>query len=104
MPPTTSKTLKYKQRILLFETIQSYGLPVMACSNYTCYHRRYVVLNTKSQRYGECVRRGSKCDALQASVSDLKNLRLKEERLKFKRDTAFKAAIAGLARVHELKL
>ena len=37
-------------------------------------------------------------------MSDLKNLRLKEERLKFERDTAFKAAIAGLARVYELKL
>ena len=104
MPPSTSKTSKYKQRILLFETIQSYGLPVMACSNCTRYHRRCVVLNTKSQRCGECVRRGSKCDALQASVSDLENLRLEEERLKFERDTAFEAAMAGLARVRELEL
>ena len=37
-------------------------------------------------------------------MSNLKNLRLKEERLKFKRDTAFKAVIASLACVHELKL
>jgi hypothetical protein len=37
-------------------------------------------------------------------MSDLKNLRLKEERLKFKQDTTFKAMIASLAYVHELKL
>ena len=37
-------------------------------------------------------------------MSNLKNLCLKEERLKFKRDTAFKAAIAGLACVYKLEL
>ena len=37
-------------------------------------------------------------------MSNLKNLRLKEERLKFKQDTTFKAVIAGLACVHELEL
>ena len=37
-------------------------------------------------------------------MSNLKNLCLKEERLKFKWDTAFKAVIAGLAYVHKLKL
>jgi hypothetical protein len=37
-------------------------------------------------------------------VSNLKNLRLKEERLKFKQDTAFKAVIASLACVYKLKL
>ena len=37
-------------------------------------------------------------------MSDLKNLRLEEERLKFERDTAFEAAMAGLARVRELEL
>jgi len=31
-------------------------------------------------------------------------LRLEEERLKFERDTAFEAAMAGLARVRELEL
>ena len=37
-------------------------------------------------------------------MTDLKNLCLEEERLKFERDTAFKAAMAGLARVRELEL
>ncbi|TVY12475.1 hypothetical protein LARI1_G009627 [Lachnellula arida] len=76
----------------------------MPCSNCNRYHRRCVVLNGKSQRCGECVRRGAKCDALQASIDDLQDLRLEEERLKFERDTAFEAAMAGLARVRELEL
>lgn len=37
-------------------------------------------------------------------MDDLQNLRLEEERLKFERDTAFEAAMAGLARVRELEL
>jgi hypothetical protein len=44
-----------------------------------------------------------KCDALQVSVDDLQSLRLEEERLKFERDTAFEAAMAGLERVRELE-
>ena len=63
-----------------------------------------MVLNEKSQRCGECVRRGVKCDALQTSVDDLQSLRMEEDRLKFERDMAFEAAMAGLARVRELEL
>jgi hypothetical protein len=98
-----SKVTKYKQRVALAETINSYGSPAMACSNCGRYHRNCVVLNEKSQRCGECVRRGVRCDVLQTSVDDLQNLRLEEERLKFERDMAFEAAMAGLARVRELE-
>jgi hypothetical protein len=49
------------------------------------------------------MRCGSKYNTLQASVDDLQNLRLEEKRLKFERDTAFEAAITGLARVQELE-
>jgi hypothetical protein len=31
------KASKYKQRIILSETIKSYGIPIMLCSNYVCY-------------------------------------------------------------------
>jgi hypothetical protein len=99
-----SKTTKYKQRVALAETINSYGSPAMPCSNCVRYHRNCVVLNEKSQRCGECVRRGVKCDALQTSVDDLQSLRMEEDRLKFERDMAFEAAMAGLARVRELEL
>jgi len=75
----------------------------MPCSNCVRYSRRCVILNAKSQRCGECVRRGSKCDALQASISDLESLRLEEERLKLERDLAFEAAMAGLERVRVLE-
>jgi hypothetical protein len=44
-----------------------------------------------------------KCDVLQTSIDDLQALRLEEERLKFERDMAFEAAMAGLARVRELE-
>jgi len=101
MPP---RTTKYKQRIILSETIRSYGSPSMPCSNCVRYQRRCVVLQHKSQRCGECVRRGVRCDAFQASVDDLQNLRLEEDRLKYERDTAFEAAMAGLTRVRELEL
>ncbi|KAK0101600.1 hypothetical protein ONS95_008629 [Cadophora gregata] len=99
----SSKTTKYKQRIALAETINSYGSPSMPCSNCIRYHRNCVVLNEKSQRCGECVRRGVKCDALQVSIDDLQSLRMEEDRLKFERDMAFEAAMAGLARVRELE-
>jgi hypothetical protein len=71
----------------------------MPCSNCARYNRRCVILNTKSQRCGEYIRRGSKYNALQASISDLESLRLEEERLKLERDLAFEAAMAGLERV-----
>ena len=99
MPFPKTSLSKFKQRLLLSDTIQSYSLTVMPCSNCVRYNRRYVVLNTKSQRYGECVRRGSKYNALQVSVSDLESLRLEEERLKLERDLVFETVIAGLERV-----
>ena len=71
----------------------------MPYSNCIRYNRRYVILNTKSQCYGECVYCGSKCDTLQVSISDLESLRLEEERLKLERDLVFEAVIAGLERV-----
>ena len=104
MPLPNSKVSKYRQRILLSETIQAYGSDNMPCSNCSRYGRRCVVLNDRSQRCGECVRRGARCDVVQASISDLENLRLEEERLQFERDTAFEAAMAGLARVRVLEL
>jgi recombinational DNA repair ATPase RecF len=49
------------------------------------------------------MRRGSRCNAFQASVGNLQNLRFEKERLKFERDMVFEAAIAGLGRVRELE-
>ncbi|CAG8971363.1 hypothetical protein HYALB_00006912 [Hymenoscyphus albidus] len=99
----SNKAQKYKQRILLFEAIQSYGSKIMPCSNCRRYNRKCFVLNNKSQKCGECVRRGVRCDALQSANDDLQSIRLEEERLKFERDMAFEAAMAGLARVRELE-
>ncbi|KAM0133375.1 hypothetical protein ACHAP3_005898 [Botrytis cinerea] len=104
MLSSTTKVSKYRQRILLSETIQAYGSDSMPCSNCSRYSRRCIVLNDRSQRCGECVRRGARCDVVQASVSDLESLRLEEERLQFERDTAFEAAMLGLARVRALEL
>ena len=76
----------------------------MPCSNCVRYKRECVVLESKSQRCREYVCHGSKYDALKASVKDLSNIRREEERLKFECDVAFKAAMAGLAKVRELEL
>lgn len=76
----------------------------MFYSNYICYQCYYIVLNTKSQRCREYIRRSSKYDILQVSINDLWDLRLEKENLKFEKDTAFEVAIVGLARVHELEL
>ena len=100
MPPRSDK---YKQRILLSEVINSYSFPTMPYSNYIQYYYYCVVLNSRSQRYSKCIRYSIRYNALQVSVSNLQNLRLEEERLKFKWDTAFEATIVGLARVRELK-
>ena len=75
----------------------------MPCSNYIRYSHQYIILNTKSQQYGEYIRRDSKCDTLQISISDLESLRLEEERLKLERDLVFETIIAGLERVHILE-
>lgn len=101
MPPRNDK---HKQRLLLSDLIKDYGdSPKMPCSNCVRYNRQCVVLGDRSQRCGECVRRGTRCDALQASVNDLQSLRLEEERLKLERDAAFESAMANLARVRELE-
>ena len=103
MPLSKTTLSKFKQRLLLSDTIQSYSLTVIPCSNCVRYSRRCVILNAKSQRCGECIRCGSKCDTLQASLSDLESLRLEEECLKLERDLAFEAAMAGLERVYVLE-
>ena len=85
------------------DTIQSYSLTIIPYSNYIRYSRYYIILNTKSQRYGEYIRHDTKYDAFQVSVSDLENLYLKKERLKLERDLAFEVIIAGLERVYILE-
>ena len=101
MPSDRSR--KYKERLVLAEHINSHGTITMPCSSCQKHGRVCVILNEKSQRCGECVRRGAKCDVAGISPQSWEALHREEARLKFERDRAFEAAIEGLAWVCRLE-
>lgn len=71
-----------------------------SCQNYG---RTRVVINEKSKKCGERVRRGQGCDIVGLSPGEWAQLQREQDRLKFERDAAFAAAMEGLARVQSLE-
>jgi hypothetical protein len=75
-------------------------LPCSACekSKKSC-----VVLNSKSRRCRECVRRGFSCyDVSGVPARSLDALIREEEKLKLEREAAFRSAVESMARVDRL--
>ncbi len=75
-------------------------LPCSACakSKVAC-----VVLDSKSRRCRECVRRGfSRCDVSSIPARSLNILIKEEEKLKLEREAAFRSAVKSIARVDRL--
>ncbi len=75
-------------------------LPCSACkkSKKTC-----VVLDSKSRRCRECVRRGfARYDVSSVLARSLATLIKKEEKLKLEQEAAFRLAIKSIARVDRL--
>lgn len=63
-----------------------------------------MVLNEKSKRCGECVRRGYKCDVVGPSDSDWKILEREEERLAFETRITREAVATAMAKLNRLEL
>ncbi len=75
-------------------------LPYSACEKLkkTC-----VVLDLKSRRYRECVRRSfARCDVSSVPARSLTILIKEEEKLKLEQEAAFCSAIKSMARVDRL--
>jgi hypothetical protein len=74
---------------------------MLPCSAYTKSKVAYVVLDLKSHRCRECVRRGfSYYDVSSILVRSLNTLIKEEEKLKLEREAAFKVAVESIARVN----
>ncbi len=75
-------------------------LPYSACkkSKKTC-----IILDSKSHRCGECVRRGfARYDVSGVPAGSLAILIKEEEKLKLEREAAFRLAVKSMARVDRL--
>jgi hypothetical protein len=91
------------ERLSLASRIGSLGTEMSPCSSCQNYGRTRVVINEKSKKCGERVRRGQDCDVVRLSPWEWAQLQREQDRLKFERDAAFAAAMEGLARVQRLE-
>lgn len=73
------------------------------CSSCQNFGRTRVIINEKSKKCGDRVRRGQDCDVVGLSLGEWAQLQREQDRLKFERDAALTAAMEGLARVQRLE-
>ncbi len=77
---------------------------MLPCSAYTKSKVACVVLDSKSRRYREYIRRGfSRCDVSSIPARSLNTLIKEEEKLKLEREAAFKVAVESITRVNRLQ-
>lgn len=91
------------ERSSLASRIDSLGAEMSPCSSRQSYGRTRVVMNEKSKKCGERVRRGQYCDVVSHSLGEQAQLQREQDRLKLERDAAFAEAMDGLARVQRLE-
>ncbi len=83
--------------------INSRRLEILPYSTCKKLKKTCVILDSKSRRYREYVRRGfARCDVSSVSTRSLAILIKKEEKLKLEREAAFCLAIKSIARVDRL--
>jgi hypothetical protein len=76
---------------------------MLPCSAYTKLKVACVVLDSKSRRYREYIRRSfSRCDISGIPARSLNTLIKEEEKLKLEREAAFKVTVESIARVNRL--
>ncbi len=77
---------------------------MLPCSACTKLKVAYVVLDLKSRRCREYIRRGfSRCNVSGIPARSLNALIKEEEKLKLEREAAFKVAVESIARVNRLQ-
>lgn len=112
MPPQRSRKLKdrdscsvsHKARLSSADYIDCEGDEMLPCSGCVKYGRSCVVLGEKSQRCGECVRRGiSSCDVRGIPLGNWSALCKEEARLRGEHEAAFAVAMEAMARADRLK-
>ncbi len=97
-------TRRTQNRLSQAAFINSRGTEMLPCSACAKSKVACVVLDSKSRRCGECVRRGfSRCDVSGIPAGSLDALMKEEEKLKLEREAAFKVAVESMARVDRLQ-
>ncbi len=83
--------------------INSRRLEILPCNTYKKLKKTYVVLDSKSRRYRECIRRSfARYDVSSIPARSLAILIKEEEKLKLEREAAFCLAIKSIARIDRL--
>jgi hypothetical protein len=76
---------------------------MLPCSTCKKLKKTYIILDSKSRRYRECVRRGfARCDVFSIPARSFAMLIKEEEKLKLEQEAAFCLAIKSIARVNRL--